>query len=59
MEKKIQAVIDNWVFTQVHDSPLSRDVDAYNHLESIISDLVTTLVALYNTTTTTTEEATS
>ncbi|MBP2638378.1 MAG: hypothetical protein H6Q72_4285 [Firmicutes bacterium] len=46
MEEKIQAAIDNWFHTKIHNSPLSQNVEAYNHLQAALGDLKAALMEL-------------
>jgi len=48
MDEKIQVVIDKWFHSKIHNSPLSQNVEAYNHLREVLGDLKTAMVELFH-----------
>ena len=46
--KGIGAMLDDWVINQIHNSPIARDVEAFNHLTQVaIHDLKARIIALF------------
>lgn len=42
---QLEAAIDAWVVEHIHNSPVARATEAYNHLISVIPDLKKRLAA--------------
>ena len=46
--KGVGAMLDDWVINQIHNSPIARDVEAFNHLTQVaIHDLKARIIALF------------
>ena len=44
----VGAMLEDWVINQIHNSPIARDVEAFNHLtQAAIHDLKARIVALF------------